>query len=197
MADVRPATEDDRGWVVSLLEEAFVDDPALRFFFPSDEDYVAGAPRLFGFLFEVRLTGGEVWVTDGAVAVWDPPGGNRLGTTVPGRWKAEVVTNLPAGSAERFERYEAALEPLWDRTRGWYLGLIATHPQRRGEGLARAVTRPVLERADREDRVATLETTNPGNLAVYRRLGFRELAHAKPADLPEVWVLERPPVGEV
>ena len=58
---------------------AFARDPIIRFQFQDDETYPARAAAFFGHYFDVRLEGGEIFVTNGGAALWSPPGGNRLG----------------------------------------------------------------------------------------------------------------------
>jgi ribosomal protein S18 acetylase RimI-like enzyme len=70
----------------------------------------------------------------------------------------------------------------------WYLGVLATAPSARGRGLARAVIRQGLSHAASAAVPAILETTNEGNLEIYRRLGWRIIAEAN--DPLPIWILQ-------
>ena len=66
--------------------------------------------------------------------------------------------------------------------------MLATHPKARGRGLARAVLQRGLSHAASAALPAVLETTNPGNLEIYRKLGWRVIAEAA-VPLP-IWILQ-------
>lgn len=112
----------------------------------------------------MRVVRQGVWVTDdlAGVAMWDPPG------------KGEDSAGTEGYAEEAWARYRAnAGEQAWDRLASyndavagaspaepyWYLGVLATHPERRCEGLASAVIAPVLGEADRLGVACCLETS--------------------------------------
>ena len=53
--------------------------------------------------------------------------------------------------------------------------MLATHPARRGHGIAQALVRETLAELDRRGLAAYLESTNPGNDHRYERLGFAKV----------------------
>ena len=80
-----------------------------------------------------------------------------------------------AGVQARLDRYDDVVHALLPPQPYWYLGILARHPSRRGLGLARRLTRLVLEhRGDGDDDgvPAVLETTNSLNVAAYERAGW-------------------------
>ena len=60
----------------------------------------------------------------------------------------------------------AAAEPHY------YLFALGVHPDARGEGIGRQLTRGMFERADREGRPVYLETQDARNVRLYESLGF-------------------------
>ena len=78
----------------------------------------------------------------------------------------------------------------------WYLGVLATDPDRQRQGLASAAIAPVLERADRDGLGAFLETGAPENLAFYARAGFEVTDEVVLPDGPTLWGLQRSPVDQ-
>ena len=66
----------------------------------------------------------------------------------------------------------------------WYLNVIATLPDRQGQGLGAQALAPVLERCDAESIPAYLESSNPRNMTLYRRHGFDDVG-CPTIDLPE------------
>jgi ribosomal protein S18 acetylase RimI-like enzyme len=55
----------------------------------------------------------------------------------------------------------------------WYLPMIGVDPAHQGRGLGAALLTHTLRLCDRDHRPAYLESTNPRNVALYERHGFR------------------------
>ncbi len=184
--EVRRVRPGERDAVLGTVVAAFRDDPQVRWYFPDDEVYEASAPRFFGFLLDTRVEGGEVWVADdaAAVAMWVPPGGNLLGPEVVARHYAALVADLPEASARRIASTDEVVDGLLPACSHWYLGVLATHPSRRGEGLGSQVLAPVLAAADRAGLPVALETSTPRNVAYYTRRGFAVAGHARVTPAP-------------
>ena len=190
----RRAVADDRAEVVATLTRAFARDPVLRWLFPEDSTYPAMASAFFGGLFDLRLEGGEAWVLDGAVALWEPPGGNRLALDVRDRvWDRATAGVFEPEAMARNRRHEALIKRLLPADRGFYLGVLGVDPARQGQGLGRGVLQPVIGEADRQRAAACLETATATNLPFYGRLGFEVSAEAQHANGPYVWAMTRRP----
>jgi GNAT superfamily N-acetyltransferase len=188
---VRRCLPAERDRALATVIAAFASDPVLRWVWPSDERYDACAPAFFGALLDVRREAGEVWVADGgaAVAMWDPPGGLYL--QVPEeRWTRLREAYTPAERAA-WAAFDAALSVPPEAGPHWYLGVIATAPDRQGQGLGRAVTTPVLAAADRVGLPAYLETATERNLAIYGRLGFAVEREVDVPGGPRAWLMRR------
>jgi GNAT superfamily N-acetyltransferase len=198
--EVRPATRDDRAVALRTIVRGFATDPLLRFFFPEDHVYDASAPVFFGFLFDIRLDRGEVLLADDglAVALWTPPEGLTIpDAEVDRRWASDVSPRLREEDQARIERFEAAHEGIAPEGPHRYLGVLATDPDHRGRGLARAVLDPVFARDDTEGIPAHLETCTPQNLPFYARFGFGVHAETTIEDGPRLWELVRQPGAAV
>lgn len=179
--DVAVATPDDRERVLRTIVTAFEADPFLRLAFPDDDDYAEHAPTFFGALFDQRVERTTVWLANGgaAVALWDAPG-------VP--VDADPTEDLPKQAKAIIDAYEESVHEVMPTVPHWYLGVLATDPTARGRGLARAVIQRGLSHAASAGVPAVLETTNPGNLEIYRKLGWRVLAEA--TDPLPIWILQ-------
>jgi GNAT superfamily N-acetyltransferase len=191
---VRPATRADRDLVVAVFVEGFVDDPLLRFFFPDDPTYPRFAATFFGFLVDLNLDGGEIFLAGSgqAAALWTPPGGPGLtGPQIAARWEREVAPRLPDDALERLDRFEAAAERIAPPAGLRYLGVLATHPSHRHRGCARAVLAWVLERDDQDGVGVHLDTGTPDNLPFYERFGFEVHAETDIEGGPHLWSLVR------
>jgi GNAT superfamily N-acetyltransferase len=193
--DVGHAHPDDREAVADTVRAAFAEDPAWSFLLGARYDQLA--PQFAGALFDLRVGSGEVWVTSdlAAVAMWERAGGERRPSEQTERvWEAYRAVAGP-DVWDRLVEYDRAVDAARPDTPYWYLGVLATRPQRQGEGLATAVMRGVLERADSEGVDCCLETSTDRNREFYRRRGFSDETALHIASGPPTWWLRRAPHG--
>jgi len=192
MNNVRRARPADRASVTAAAAAAFAGDPAWSFL--HGDDYDTLAPHFAGVLFDLRVGSGDVWVTGdrAAVAMWELRGpGTEPWIPSDGVWDA--YRSLAGAAAwRRLTEYERAVDAARPGTPYWYLGVLATHPDRQGEGRASAVMAPVIEKADAEGIACCLETSTAGNRAFYERRGFTEVTDVLIASGPPTWWLRRP-----
>jgi len=181
--------------VVATVAAAFAEDPAWAFIF--GEEYERLADHFVGTLFDVRVASRNVWVTDdlASISMWDSPVHNGaapgFGEGAWGRYRAIAGEDAFA----RLVRYNDALAGASPAEPYWYLGVLATHPQRRREGLASAVLRPALDEADRLGLACCLETSTVGNRRFYERRGFTQATEIILPGGPATWWLRRGPMG--
>jgi GNAT superfamily N-acetyltransferase len=193
---IRAARAADRSAVVAMLTRTFATDPAMRWFFPDDATWATRAETFFGFLFDVRVDGGEAMVTEAltSASLWNPPGGNRLGVDAVGkRWRHEVEGRIAGDEARRLAVYDENLLPSHPSEPYWYLGVLGTDPSHRGRGLGAAVVRPILARADAERRRCFVDTSFARNVPFYERLGFVVTVELDLPGGPRMWGLTRAP----
>ncbi|MFF7166253.1 GNAT family N-acetyltransferase [Streptomyces sp. NPDC008086] len=193
---IRTAGEGDRELVARLLDAAFQDDPVSGWVFPGEEHRRAAHPRLMAAFTDIVLSVGRIDVTeDGmACALWisvpadepehDEDGPARLREAVdPENERVELIGRLTDGIHPTGRAHE-------------YLWMIATAPERQGEGLGTALLGSVLDRCDREGLSAYLEASSERSRKLYERLGFAQ--HGRPLDLPDgprMWPMWREPRG--
>ena len=185
VTDIRLATPDDRDPLVGTVVAAFDQDPAFRAFFGSGADFGDLATRFVGSLLDRRLATGSVWMTDDAdaLAMWDPPAGS---VDVP-----PSTLQLPGDAMARLDAYDARVHAAITAEPHWYLGILASHPSRRGEGLARLAAEPGLSAAAAAATPAVLETTNPANVEMYQRSGWIVTETLTDVIGLTVWVMAR------
>jgi GNAT superfamily N-acetyltransferase len=177
--EFRVATADDVRAVTDTIRLAFEDDPvwgpalavpggSTDHLEPFWRIYVEGGMR-FGTVFVTGEPGGLVRST----AVWTPPGETELSeeqeTQITDLIKVTFPADLASKLFELYDRIDAA-HPH-DRPHA-YLGLLATHPDFRGHGIAQQLLAANLAEWDAHSVPAYLESTNPANLHRYRRAGF-------------------------
>ena len=185
----------ERAGVVTTVTAAFIDDPAWRFI--TNDEYGRLAPRFSGALFDLRAVSGNVWVSDdlATVAMWDGPRRVRLNEQAQAAQRIWASYLAVAGNRayERLVAYKSAVAAAEPPGSYWYLGVLATHPARRREGLASAVLAPVLREADQDGIACCLETSTHVNRRFYERRGFIEPTKVVLQGGPPTWWLRRPP----
>jgi GNAT superfamily N-acetyltransferase len=169
----RTATAADLDGVTATLTAAFATDPLWSWAFPDPEDlsvwwrYCIASALRYPW---VRITGDYA-----AAAVWIPPEGVEL-TEQEEEGVERLIRDLIGPRCDdvlelldRFEASHPREEPHY------YLSLLGTKPDRRGEGLGMALLTQNLNLMDAEGIPAFLESSNPANNARYERLGFRKV----------------------
>lgn len=184
----------DRDAAVATIVAAFASDPLVTWLFRGDR-YQPGATAFFACLYDMRLGGGEIRVTDdlAAVSLWTPPGGYREATEErQARWEV-FEREAESAEAERFAQFVAALDEHGELPDCWQLGVLGTHPARQGEGLGSSVVTPLLEVADADGLPVHLETAIETNIGFYQRFGFEVLRVLDVPDGPRIWEMWREP----
>lgn len=181
-----------------MLADAFAEYEWERWTVAADRhvERIRDLQRLW--LERVGLPLGEVWVAErpgrriGAVAIWMAPD-----VWIPADVTTAMAPAIAALEGDRHALSEAAelvCAPLRPAAAHYYLGTVGTRRTLHRGGLGSAVLAPVLERADAEGADAYLETSNEGNVAFYRSLGFEVSGEADvPGGGPHVWAMLRKP----
>jgi ribosomal protein S18 acetylase RimI-like enzyme len=194
MAVVRAGRVEERERTLVTIVDAFATDPVVRWFFPDYATYPERAATLFGYLFDVRLPVGGVWVTEGgeAAALWTPPG--DLPEWADAGWD-EAVSHLQPDEAERLARWDAAVARHHPAGDHWYLGVLATAPEHQGNGHGPNVAGPGLKAANEAGLPAFLETGVESNVRLYERLGFVVTGTIDDPGLPHGWCMQTVPTA--
>lgn len=193
MPDVRLARPADRDAVLTTIVAAFATDPCWTFLLGAD--YPRLAPLFAGALFDQRVGDETVWMRPdaGSVALWDRPGASEDHGR-EGHWAAFHRAAGP-GPTARLAAYDSALAAAAPAAAFWYLGVLATHPDRWGGGLATAVIGPGIARADEDGLACCLETSTVSNRDFYQRRGFTQSAPVPFEGGPPTWWMTRPARG--
>jgi GNAT superfamily N-acetyltransferase len=141
---------------------------------------------------------GWVWMTDdgGAAASWIPPGESELSEEDEARVEP-LLRELVGSNArdvltlmDRFESNHPREKPHY------YLSLLGTHPDHRGQGKGMGLLAANLARIDEQGVPAYLESSNRANDHRYERLGFVSVGEvAAPGGEPTVTCMWRAPRG--
>jgi GNAT superfamily N-acetyltransferase len=190
---IRQALPGDRTGVLRTVASAFAQDPGWEFILGAA--YEALVADFVAALFDTRVVSHNVWVTDdlAAVAMWDSPGKSDTETAhTEGVW-ARYRAAAGEDAFERLALYNSAVGAAIPVEPHWYLGVLATHPQRQCEELATAVLSPILNEADQLGLACCLETSTADNRRFYERRGFTQVTEIFLPGGPTTWWLRRPP----
>jgi GNAT superfamily N-acetyltransferase len=192
---IRLAMPDERAGVVATVAAAFAGDPGWAFIL--GEEYERLVTHFAGAVFDVRVESHNVWVTDdlAAAAMWDSPGKSAAAREHAGRVWGRYRAVAGEKAFERLAIYNDAVAAVSLSEPHWYLGVLATHPQRQRQGLASAVLSPILKEADRFSLACCLETSTADNSRFYERRGFTQATEILVPGGPPTWWLRRRPTA--
>jgi ribosomal protein S18 acetylase RimI-like enzyme len=192
------STLDLRG-AAALLTRAFDDDPLMAWVMPDAARRGHDLRRFFAASLRDAARFGRVDRSpDGSgAAVWLAP---RRFPITPLRLLRSGHALLPirVGLATyrrlvRLNEYALMLHHRSVASPHWYLLAIGVDPAQRGRGVGETLLRAGLEIADGARLPAYLETSNPANLPLYERLGFRVAIQGRvPDDGPPIRAMLRP-----
>lgn len=188
---VRAASGADLPLALDILEDAFTEDPVMRWVTGNP-----GYPRYaFGLTLPFCLGHGHTDITEegSAVASWLPPGVSLASPVSP----AAAWSGLRAFGASSLLRALATLVQSQRRHPSgdyYYLFAIGARRSARGRGVGSAVIRQGLARCDSEHMPAYLESSNGKNLPFYRKHGFDVVDELRLAmGGPPLWLMWREP----
>lgn len=168
----RRATQSDAAEVGHVLAVGFSEDPVLSWVF-DEPRRLQKLEAFFGFLADEALVPlGATFLVPGAVACWTPPDTPEWPAERGARFEALLQQVCTTDELSRLGALDAATQASHPAEPHWFLGSIATVPERRGHGLGTVLMDAALEVVDRDGLPAYLESTNPRNVAFYRRFGF-------------------------
>jgi GNAT superfamily N-acetyltransferase len=167
-------TEADAEQVTELFTLAFYDDPTWSWAFPDPDRRMEQHHAWWALYVHSAVPHGWVWKTadGGAAAVWIPPGAPELSDEDEAKVEP-LLRGMLGAHAESVltlvEHFDAS-HPR--RSPHYYLSLLGTHPDHRGQGKGMGLLAANLARIDELGMPAYLESSNRANDHRYERLGF-------------------------
>ena len=188
----RRATPTDIELVTTIIELAFAEDPLWsRALSPLSLAQRRPFWRLFA---EGTLRYPWTWLLGGggATSLWIPPDGTEMSPE-----QEERISELASGlgpNKDNFHELLRRFDAAHPRTEPhYYLSLLGTHPDHRGQGLGMQLLAHDLALIDEEHRAAYLESSNPTNNRRYARAGFEAVGEfSYPGNGPVVTTMWRP-----
>jgi ribosomal protein S18 acetylase RimI-like enzyme len=196
--DVRIAAAEDADEVARVLAAGFGDDPVMAWMF--GENRAAKLAAFFGFLApEALVPLGATFLSDGCCASWAPPDPQPWPDDRQHRF-AEAMRPVCTGpDFERMQNLGERVDASHPAQPYWYLGMLATLPEWQGRGRGTQLLAHTLAMVDDPERggaqAAYLESTNPRNVGLYERHGFRATGRIDLPDGPLMTLMWREPGG--
>jgi len=193
----RRATLEDATRISHLLAASFSRDPIFNWM-TRVNGRAAALNRFFHWVMRERVIPlGETWMTaDGyAAAAWIAPYAEAKPESLAEELRLVSVLMSLTG-VSRFSRGAAiakAIEHAHPPEPYFYLAFVGVAPRFQGAGLGTALLENTLARVDAAGMPAFLENSNPRNVRLYERFGFRvtrEITARK--DAPPLFAMLRP-----
>jgi ribosomal protein S18 acetylase RimI-like enzyme len=193
--EARRASPSDSEVVISIITLAFANDPLWCRALARSDGSTQHRARFWQLFVAGALRYPWVWLTVGgeATSVWIPPGGTEMSEVQEARLAKLARGSLGSAADDYIElltRFDAAHprdEPHY------YLSLLGTHPDHRGNGIGMALLEHVLALIDADGFPAYLESSNPANNHRYAGVGFEEVGEfSYPGGGPVVTTMWRP-----
>src|SRR5688572_22073736 len=177
--------------VYDILTSAFAGDPANRWMYPDDEQYIRFFPAFAeAFGGEAFIRGTAILIEDGAgAALWLPPG------SAPDEGTLAVLIEESV-SERRKADLAAVIDEMSRHHPGephWHLAFVGVKPARQGEGHGSAMIELGLAECDRAGVSAYLEATSPRSVPLYERHGFKVIGEIRIGEFPPVFPMLRAP----
>jgi GNAT superfamily N-acetyltransferase len=191
---VKPASE--------VLARAFFKDAETSYYFPDNEKRAQKLPHLFRSAVLHGIHHGEVYATPNleGIAIWIPS--DMLDIPF---WRFLLyggllplfrVNPMTLWRLKSSDNYLSGLHKQLAPFPHWYLSLLGVDPQFQGNGYASQLMRPMLQRLDKENMPAYLETQTEKNVSIYQAYGFKVIEKGiTPVSKIETWIMLRKNAG--
>lgn len=198
--EIVPLSGGDVDRLARAMARAFWRDPQMAWLMPDEADRARLLPWIMGASIRYALRAGQALTTPelAGLAIWLPPDVRPPGFLASARSGA-LAAPLKLGWSRfvRFTTMVAHDDQLRRRLAPaphWHLAGLGVDPPKQRRGIASALLRPTLARADGQGIACYLETYNPANVPFYERHGFSVRA-SEPSipDGPLMWAMKREP----
>lgn len=201
--ELKTLNKQDLPRAISIITNAFSEDPCLKFLLDSEEYDYNKAKHIHEYTLRLGFLYGLVLTTspkNEGIAIWMPPkyvdtsawmfiraGGLKLNKLVD----KKAVDRLDA-----YGKYASSLHHKHAKRAHWYLESLSVDPLEQGKGYASRLLKPALEYFDKHKFSCYLETHNAKNVSLYEKYGFKvmEIGSLPGTDKPH-WAMLREPAN--
>ena len=162
-----------------VVAAAFFDYPMFTFYFPDPKRRASILPWYLGNVLNCALRYGEVYTTPeiSGVIFTLPPGHTKISQSEYIQ-NGFLLTPLLLGfrnylRSQVCEKFVADThEKIMDDRPHYYLWGLTVDPSQKRKGIGTSLLKPVIEKADVEQKPIYLETHDEKNVSYYQRMGF-------------------------
>jgi len=179
----------DRQRVLDLMVAAFVADPPSRFLYPELDAYRRNYPRFVeGFAGAAFAQGGAYQIADFAgAALWLKPGVHSDDRVLESLFE----DTLPAAKRAEVGEVITLMASFHPAEPHWHLAMVGVDPREMGKGYGSALIAAGLAEVDRAGQTAYLESTNPKNIPLYEKFGFKLVGAIDTGRCPPIFPMVR------
>lgn len=181
---VKLAQPSDEPGAIDALTLAFSTDPMTRWSLPDPHKYLAAFPTMARAFGGSAFARGTAYIAAGFIgtALWLPPG------VGPDEETLLRVLNENGGEDTRDDmpKIFEYMQKFRPTELHWYLPMIGVDPAHQGEGIGSALMTESLKVVDKGGMIAYLESSNPRNVSLYERHGFRVIGEIQSGNSPVV-----------
>ncbi len=183
-----------------VISQAFLDDPLCAFMLPSQRSRLNTLNkffRLYGEIYIQNQLGYGVGEPLKGIAFWIDPSRPDVSMSIKslGLFFPLLFTHYPLGylKAKKILKQIDFLHHKYASEAHYYLDNIGVLPSEQGKGYSSRLIRPILEKADAENKIAYTDTVTQKNVGFYEHFGFEcvEESHIDGTGIT-IWALYRP-----
>ena len=188
---INTATKAEENPVISVIMLAFSTDPAARWVYPDPHQYLMHFPRFIkAFAGKAFETGSAFYADDFAgAALWFPPDIHPDEQALIELFDETVSDSIKEDLFLVFEQM-GSFHPSEPH---WYLPMIGVDIVQQNKGFGAALMRHALVQCDQNKLPAYLESSNPRNISLYERHGFKVIGTIQVGSSPPIFPMLRKP----
>ncbi len=169
MSEIRHYSEEEQSIAVNILLLAFASDPFQRYLMPGPSIYFQNSTIWFNNIVSQSISIQALLGTENhsGVAVWFPPEHLVRFEAIEKTYK-----DFPDSIHQDIFKYFAEFEKNKPKD-AWYLEYLGVDPRSQSLGLGSLILKDSLSKIDDLHQPAYLESSNPRNMSLYERHGFK------------------------
>jgi GNAT superfamily N-acetyltransferase len=180
----KQAAQQDFDRSISALVAAFIADPFIRWMLPDAKQYLHYFPLVLKYFAGGAFAHDSAWRSEDyrAAAMWLPPGISPDDDALGSIMEEGIDNNLLGEVFGVMEQVDAS-HPDEEH---WYLPAIGVEPLHQGKGYGSALLTSGVRICDENHVAAYLEATNPANIPLYERFGFKAVGEIQAGSSPAI-----------
>jgi ribosomal protein S18 acetylase RimI-like enzyme len=186
---VRVALPSEAESAIAVVTLAFSTDPVARWVYPDPADYLSYFPEFLQAFAGNSFTKGSAYVTPdlSGAALWLKPGVHSDDEALLALFSATVAENVQ----EDLFAVLAAMNSYHPKEPHWYLPNIGVDTAQQNKGIGAKLLEKSLADCDDAGMTAYLESSNPRNISLYNRFGFKALGTIQIGNAPPITPMVR------